>query len=1314
MLPECGWVRVGCFWASLICSLAVAVDQCAAESHRFLPRESAVVWVGSDGARWSDPESWLGGVIPGPGSKVFIPAGSGDAQIDGAFPGSIGGLSLESGYAGTVTLERDLDVGGGVRLASGTLSQAARSVRCTEWTQSGGVLDGGSGRLMIAGVARVIGGLVLTPAGGMRVGRLDIRAPGVVRLTPGGRLELMADGTPLTGDGLLDITTHRPNTVEFSGRSTTDLASAGPLGDLRFPGPLPAPGIRGPEQASRQGARALSFSTSARLDLQRGQDYLGDAVIDPVAGFAYFATVTTPGQVVKLDLATFNSVGVLTLEVGEDGLFCSVLDPTAGFAYFGTHTIPAHVVKVDLSTFTRVGALTLEPDEVWVLSAAIDSAAGFAYFGTRGWGGAARLVKVDLSTFTRAGALVLEPDESHVESIVIDAGSGFAYLAVAHDPPRVVKVDLAGFMRVGTLDAGGGIVVLGKGVVDPGNGAAYFGTHNAPTRVVKLDLATFAWAGSLSLGTDEDSIASAVIDPSAGFAYFGMGSRLDINHVTKVDLATFSVADTLALEAGEVGLWSAIIDVPGQRAYFGTWTKPGRIVKVDLEKFARVGALTLSASEPAWSLLVDEQSGLAYVGTSTSPGRVIKVRLSDFTRVGTVTLEPGEGPVVSGVLDAARGFAYLATGSSPARVVKIDLHTFTRVDSLSLNPGNLIPLGAAVDSDAGLAYFGLYPSSPGQIIKVDLATFTQVDTLVLDPGEDSPIGPVLDPGTRAVYFGTYSSPGRVVKIDLATFTRVGALTLEPGEDSLFRAVSDQATGMAYFATHLSSQDRIVKVRLSDLTRVGSLTLEPDENTIQSAIIDPRAGAAYFGTSTATGRVVKVDLVAFTRAGAVTLNAGELSCAAIDPLAGFGYFGTDTNPGMVFRIDLGNTATAVDSSLSSSEPGQAVTFTAAVTPIVPGSGTPGGAVAFRDDGAVLAGCSNVALDGLGQAPCTTSELAVGFHAITAEYAGSGDGAFNRSVGSLEGGQVISDRVTLTVRRTGSGSGSVTSVPAGIDCPSTCQSRFPAGQGVVLHAAAAVGSTFAGWTGEGCAGTGTCQVAMTQARTVTATFTLCVAPAAPALAALATAPSGADYQVSWTATSPIGSYELQESTAPDFAGAVSIPVSGTLRTMNHIAVTATTYYTRVRALGACGSETTTSPWSETSFTVVGEPVTGTAFYTLAPCRVYDTREATGAVAAAPALEAQARREFVLVGRCGIPASALAVSANITVVPSAEGQLRVVPGNLGVTDASTISFRAGRVLANNAVLFLATDATGAIGVQNDAAGPVHFILDVNGYFE
>jgi hypothetical protein len=33
---------------------------------------------------------------------------------------------------------------------------------------------------------------------------------------------------------------------------------------------------------------------------------------------------------------------------------------------------------------------------------------------------------------------------------------------------------------------------------------------------------------------------------------------------------------------------------------------------------------------------------------------------------------------------------------------------------------------------------------------------------------------------------------------------------------------------------------------------------------------------------------------------------------------------------------------------------------------------------------------------------------------------------------------------------------------------------------------------------------------------------------------------------------------------------------------------------------------------------------------------------------------------------------------------------------------------------MLRLATDATGAVGVRNDGTGPVHLILDVNGYFE
>lgn len=237
---------------------------------------------------------------------------------------------------------------------------------------------------------------------------------------------------------------------------------------------------------------------------------------------------------------------------------------------------------------------------------------------------------------------------------------------------------------------------------------------------------------------------------------------------------------------------------------------------------------------------------------------------------------------------------------------------------------------------------------------------------------------------------------------------------------------------------------------------------------------------------------------------------------------------------------------------------------------------------------------------------------------------------------------------------------------------------------------------------------------EVQALTATLGSCVVPAVPELTAPATAASGLDYQVSWTATSPIGSYELQESTDAGFTSPVTTAVSGTTQTLNHTVSSAGTYYYRVRALDTCEGQPIVSGWSATGATSVRAPGASAAFHTLPLCRAYDTRESTGSTAAAPALQALARRDFVLVGRCGVPVTASAVSANLTVIPSADGQLRVAPGDQGFTSASAISFRAGTVRANNAVLFLATDGTGTVGVQNDAAGNVDFVLDINGYFE
>ena len=75
--------------------------------------------------------------------------------------------------------------------------------------------------------------------------------------------------------------------------------------------------------------------------------------------------------------------------------------------------------------------------------------------------------------------------------------------------------------------------------------------------------------------------------------------------------------------------------------------------------------------------------------------------------------------------------------------------------------------------------------------------------------------------------------------------------------------------------------------------------------------------------------------------------------------------------------------------------------------------------------------------------------------------------------------------LAVAKAGSGAGGVAG--SGIDCGSDCGEIYDEGTEVTLSATPAAGSRFAGWSGEGCSGTGTCQVTMSAARTVTATFT-----------------------------------------------------------------------------------------------------------------------------------------------------------------------------------------------------------------------------------
>jgi hypothetical protein len=78
--------------------------------------------------------------------------------------------------------------------------------------------------------------------------------------------------------------------------------------------------------------------------------------------------------------------------------------------------------------------------------------------------------------------------------------------------------------------------------------------------------------------------------------------------------------------------------------------------------------------------------------------------------------------------------------------------------------------------------------------------------------------------------------------------------------------------------------------------------------------------------------------------------------------------------------------------------------------------------------------------------------------------------------------------LTVTKVGTGSGTATSVDGLINCGNTCSAIYNAGSTLTLTATPDASSTFAGWSGGGCSGTGNCVITINANTTVTAAFNI----------------------------------------------------------------------------------------------------------------------------------------------------------------------------------------------------------------------------------
>jgi hypothetical protein len=182
-------------------------------------------------------------------------------------------------------------------------------------------------------------------------------------------------------------------------------------------------------------------------------------------------------------------------------------------------------------------------------------------------------------------------------------------------------------------------------------------------------------------------------------------------------------------------------------------------------------------------------------------------------------------------------------------------------------------------------------------------------------------------------------------------------------------------------------------------------------------VDPSVG-------TPTGTVTYVDganvlgAVALDATGTAVFSTSSLSVGTHTITA---IYGGDANyagslaPSITQTVGMDATTTALAASPTSSVAGQAVTLTASISAQAPGSGTPTGAVTFKDGTTTL---GTGALSN-GVATLTTSTLSVATHSLTVSYAGNGN--FNASTSTAV--SLVVKKATATAAVTAAPSPSV---------------------------------------------------------------------------------------------------------------------------------------------------------------------------------------------------------------------------------------------------------------------------------------------------
>ncbi|MDB5330308.1 MAG: hypothetical protein JWP03_1459 [Phycisphaerales bacterium] len=380
--------------------------------------------------------------------------------------------------------------------------------------------------------------------------------------------------------------------------------------------------------------------------------------------------------------------------------------------------------------------------------------------------------------------------------------------------------------------------------------------------------------------------------------------------------------------------------------------------------------LTQVVSQASTTTAISSSDTSAVWGQSvTLTATVAPVAPSTGVPTGTVNFMDGTTQLGASTLNAS-GQATFNTSS-----LTVASHSITAVyvGSTGYNTSTSSSLGETVSRDAATA---------GVTSSANPSVFGQSVTLTATlaaaaPGSGTPTGTVtfMD-GTATLGTGTLSAAGQATFVTSALGVSSHSITAVYAGDAHFAGVTSSA---------LSQVVNLASTTTTITPPAATVTGQSVSFTATVAPVAPGAGTPagtvqFVIDGANSGSPITLSGGSATSASIVLSTAGQHSVSAV--YSGSSSFAGSTATSVTQTVNKASTSAALASSLNPATAGQSVTFTATLSAIAPGAGTPTGTVTFFD-GTTAVGSGT--LSASGKATWTTSTLSAASHSISASYA-----------------------------------------------------------------------------------------------------------------------------------------------------------------------------------------------------------------------------------------------------------------------------------------------------------------------------------------